>query len=79
MKDFSPAQSKRITEVSIEIANRRAVVERMQGELEILRENLKIAKQELQFAYSDLDSTTIDALSGKEPLPNIFEGRASQK
>ena len=78
MKDFSPAQSKRISETSQEIVRLRLAVQRIEGELFITKENLKIARQELESAYIDLENITNDALAGKEPLPNMFEERTSR-
>ena len=67
-----------MTEASLEISRRRLVVARIEGELAIVKENLSIARQELKFAYDDLEGITNDALAGKELLPNMFEEHASR-
>lgn len=79
MNDFSSLQSRRIAEKSTDILRRRQVVQRIEGELVITKENLKIARQELQFAYNDLDNITADALSGKEPLPNLIDHLSAKR
>lgn len=78
MRDISPIQAKRMAEASQEISRKRLVVDRIEGDLSIMKENLKIARQELEFAYIELDTITNDALAGKEPLPNMFEDRPSR-
>lgn len=58
----------------MEISRRRAIVERNQNELDVAKENLKMGRQDLEAAYRSLDEITLDAASGKEPLPNLFDG-----
>ncbi len=73
MLEFSPIQSKRIADASMYISRRRAIVLSHENEMAEIKDALKIAKQELDSAYRSLDELTIDAASGKEPLPNLFE------
>jgi hypothetical protein len=73
MREFSATQSNRIAQASMEISRRRSVVERIADELDASKENMKMAKQELESAYRALDALTMDAASGIEPLPNLFE------
>lgn len=79
MKNVSPAQQHRIAEVLKKITAYRAHVLRMESELQLCKDNLKLAKHELEFAYSDLDSITQEALAGFEPLPNIFDASAKKE
>jgi len=72
VREFSATQSNRIAETSMEISRRRAIVERNEDELDVAKENLKMARQDLEAAYRSLDEITLDAASGKEPLPNLF-------
>jgi hypothetical protein len=77
MREFSATQSSRIAETSMEISRRRAIVERSHDELDAAKENLKMARQDLEAAYRSLDEITLDAASGKEPFPNLFSKATS--
>jgi hypothetical protein len=58
----------------MEISRHRARVERLEDELDVVKENLKMARQDLEATYRSLDEITLDAASGKEPFPNLFDG-----
>lgn len=76
MPSFSPAQSARINEAATRIAHQRSIIVRLEGELEIAKQNLKSAKTEMEFALNELADATQSALAGKEPLPNLFAREA---
>ncbi len=79
MREFSATQSNRIAQASMEISRRRGIVERTNEELDTVKENVKVAKQELESAYRALDAITMDAASGIEPLPNLFSVNSADR
>ena len=79
MPKFSEAQNERIADAAQRVAHQSDIVKRLESEAQLCKDNLKVAKTEMQFALNDLQAATQDALSGKEMLPNLFAQRNAKE
>lgn len=79
MRKFSEAQSNEITQQALRVRQSTAAVERLTLEAETAKENLKLAKKQLETEVLLLNSATADALAGKEPIPNLLDQARESK